>query len=188
MRRDLEERAQQRDRDAAEIARARAREQAWEELPEHRTARAQLEQIQAQRDRLRQEQVQRRWSLPLDEAELERTSRWAPRRRRDLTDRVIGKQDALNTADRELHGLDSQISELTRLVGRYARDRQDRLDAQRWPNRPRKSPMLGYLARPRAANPMPSPARKLATAPRARMSELDVPNRAPERGRPGLSR
>jgi multidrug efflux pump subunit AcrA (membrane-fusion protein) len=78
-------RAQQRDRDAAEIARARAREQAWEELPEHRTARAQLEQLQAQRDRLRQEQVQRRWSLPLDEAELERTSRWAPRRRRDLT-------------------------------------------------------------------------------------------------------
>ncbi len=102
---------------------------------------------------------------------------------------VIGKQDALNTADRELHGLDSQISELTRLVGRYERERQDRLDAQRWPQpTPEVTDPLGYLARPRAANPMPSPARKLATAPRARMSELDVPNRAPERGRPGLSR
>ncbi len=133
--------------------------------------------------------MQRRWSLPLDEAELERTSRRAPRRRRDLTDQVIAQQDARNTADRELHGLDSQISEPARLIGRYERDRQDRLDAQRWPQpTPEVTDPLGYLARPRAANPMPSAARKLVTATRARMSEPDVRNRAPERGRPGLSR
>jgi len=81
---------------------------------------------------LGQEQAQRQWRLPLDQAELDRTPRRAFRRRRDP---------------------------LTRQVRGYEWDRQQRVDAQqRTPPTPKAVDPLDYLEPARRRNPMPSPA------------------------------
>ncbi|MGI8682299.1 MAG: AAA family ATPase [Mycobacteriales bacterium] len=171
---------------AAEQERDRAREQAGRELPEHRAARAQLEQLHTQRGRLGQEQTERRWTLPLEQAELERTPRRAFRRRRDLTERVTAMHEALRTTDQQLQGLDGQISELTRQVRGHEQGRQDRIEAQRWAPPP-SEPVdpLGYLE-PSRRDRSAIQASQLAEL--SRLSQPDAVYRAPQRGGPSRSR
>jgi len=171
---------------AADQERVRAREHAEQELPEHQAARAQLEQLHTQRGRVGQEQTERQWTLPLDEAELDRTPRRAIRRRRDLTDRVTAMQEALSTTDQQLERLDGQISELTRHVRGYEQDRHDRIEQQRWaPPTPEPVDPLGYLELSRRDR-RAIQASQLAEL--SRPSQPDVVYRAPERGGPSRSR
>jgi len=179
-------RAQQDQAYAADRARHRAREQAEQELPEHKAAREQLQQLHTQRGRVGQEQTERQWSLPLEQAELDRTPRRAIRRRRDLTDRVRAMHEALRTTDQQLQGLDGQISELTRHVHGYERDRQDRIAQQRWsPPTPAPVDPLGYLE-PSRRDRSAIQASQLAQL--SRLSQPDVVYRAPQRGGPSRSR
>jgi len=169
----------------ADRERHRAREQAQLELPEHRAAREQLQQLQTQRGRVGQEQTERQWTLPLEQAELDRTPRRAIRRRRDLTDRVTAMQEALRITDQQLQGLDGQISDLTRQVRGYEQDRQDRIEQQRWASPP-SQPVdpLGYLEPSRRAR-MAIQASQLAQL--SHLSQADVVYRAPQRGGPSRS-
>jgi len=181
--------AQTQQRCEADRAQHRAREQAEQELPEHRAARAQLQQLHTQRGRVGQEQTQRQWTLPLDQAELDRTPRRAFRRRRDLTDRVIATHEALRTADRQLQGLDGQISELTRQVRGHEQGRQDRIEAQRWAPPP-SEPVdpLGYLEPSRRDRRAIQASQLAQLAELSRLSQPDVVYRAPQRGGPSRSR
>jgi len=171
---------------AADRARHRAREHAEQELPEHQAAREQLQQLHAQRGRVGQEQTQRQWTLPQEQAELDRTPRRAIRRRRDLTERVTAMQQALSTTDHQLETLDGQISELTRQLRGYEQDRHDRIAQQRWAPPP-SEPVdpLGYLE-PSRRDRMAIQAWQVAQL--SRLSQPDVVYRAPQRGGPSRSR
>lgn len=171
-------RAQQDQAYEADRARHRPRELAEQELPEHQAARKQLQQLQTQQGRHGQEQTQRRWSLPLDQRELDRTPRRAIRRRRDLTERVTAMQEALNNTDQQLQGLDGQISELTQQLRGYERDRHDRIEQQRWaPPRPEPVDSAG-LPRTLPARPHGHPSQPARPA---------LPPFAAGRGLPGTS-
>lgn len=179
-------RAQQDQAYEADRERQRAREQAQLELPEHQTAREQLQQLHTQRGRVGQEQTERQWTLPLDQAELDRTPRRAFRRRRDLTDRVTAMQEALRTTDQQMERLDGQIGDLTRQVRGHEQDRQDRIATQRWaPPTPTPVDPPGYLEPSRRAR-MAIQAGQLAQL--SHLSQADVVYRAPQRGGPSRSR
>ena len=190
-------RERQQQREEAEIVRTRAREQARQELFEHRLARERLEQLTARRDQLTGEQAQRRWALPQDRAELARTSRLAPRRRKNLTDQITATQEALTRADTEIAHVDTQIGQLTTEVRQHDTQRQERVDAHDQltpapvPGLTRERPG-GFLAHPRFRNPMPTPVGTLTTTPRSRMSAPDrpypPPDHARDRGGPSLGR
>ncbi len=179
-------RAQQDQAYEADRERHRACEQAEQKLPEHQAAREQLQQLHTQRGRVGQEQTERQWTLPREQAELDRTPRRAIRRRRDLTERVTAMQEALNNTDQQLQRLDGQISELTRQVRGYEQDRHDRIEQQRWaPPTPEPVDPLGYLE-PSRRDRRAIQASQLAQL--SRLSQPDVVYRAPQRGGPSRSR
>jgi hypothetical protein len=173
----------------AERERHQAREQAQQELPEHRAAREQLQQVQTQRGRLSQDQTQRQWSLRLDQAELDRIPRRAIRHRRDLTERVTQVREAVSKSDLRLEALDGQISDLTRQLRGHEQDRQDRIEQQRW-TRPAPKPAdpLGYLEPSRSVRMAIQASQVAQISQLSRLSQPDVAYRAPGRGGPSRSR
>jgi hypothetical protein len=195
-------RAQQDRARQAERERAEAHELARAELPEHQAAREQLRELQTMRVRLGQEQTQRGWQLPGAAAELDGMPRRAMRRRRDLTDRLTHMHEAYTGAERDLAGLDTQISTLTQQVRGFEQDREARIQAQQR-TRPTPSPSpttprapasslvdpLGYLEPSRRAR-LASQARRLSQPPRrpSLTPSPDVVYRAPDRGGPSRSR
>ena len=181
--------AQTRQRQEAERARHQARELAEQELPEHHAAREQLQQVQTARARLGQDQTERQWSLPHDQAELERTPRRSFRLRRDLTERMAAKQKTVVSVAARLEAFDGQISDLTRQIRGHEQDRRDRIEQQRrTPPTPEPADPLGYLEPSRIVRAAIQNADRARIAEITRQIQTDVVYRAPDRGGPSRSR
>jgi hypothetical protein len=109
-------------RSAAEQAARRAAEP---QIPAEHAARAsKLTQHQAERDRLARDQQEHRHAAAEARAELARTSRLRPGRRRELTEAIIRHDHALNATFPETVRLDREITALTRQVAVDTRARE----------------------------------------------------------------
>jgi hypothetical protein len=126
--------------DAARRAAEQATKRAAEPVipAEHAARTGQLTQHQADRDCLARDQQEHRKAAAEARAELARTSRLRPARRRDLTEAVARHDHALNAAFPEMVRLDREITALARQVAADTRARE--LDQRARATRPTRVP------------------------------------------------
>jgi len=139
---EAEQSAAQRQR-AAEQAAAReaaaAQRQRWQArplTPEHARAVQQLDEYGAEHEQLRAHRDALHSAVQQAREQLEQLPRWAPRRRRALTDILISGQQQLRQTDPTWATLDAEIDRLTRQIAHHTRQRQDDDSAAQHPVRP----------------------------------------------------
>jgi ATP-dependent exoDNAse (exonuclease V) alpha subunit len=166
---------------AKRAAEQAARRAAEPQVPAEHAARAgQLTQHQSDRDRLARDQQEHRHAAAEARAELARTSRLRPSRRRDLTEAVARHDHALNAAFPETVRLDREITALARQVAADTRARE--LEQRARATRPTRLPDDGqssYLAPAHSVELRSGPVRvRRAPAQSAALGDLVVAERS----------
>jgi hypothetical protein len=143
--------------------------------PEHARAVQQLDECRAEREQLQAHRDALHRAVQQIREQFEQLPRWAPRRRRNLTDALTSGQQRLRQTQPTLSTLDADIDRLTRQVAHNTRQRQASELAAQHPIRPNAWDRT-RTGQPAGSGPAPLDERQVAS-----MLARREPHRGPER-------